>query len=212
MVPPPVLDLCKPLYPQEAQAEEAEAGAEEGEEGPPDDAPGPSGRSGRRGRDGGDGGVFGVKVTDIWNDSLAEQLGLQPARSRKKQRARERWRWGPCGLGLAIHALSPTLLFPPAAAHLPPARGHAHAVAFHEPLACTHTAGAPGSAPSPPRSPCAPCRKKSAAKGKRRRELPEEVTSRLGEANMLYATGKNHKAIAKLMEASRAGGRLLGHH
>ncbi|KAL4427748.1 hypothetical protein ABPG75_001837 [Micractinium tetrahymenae] len=121
----------------EAAAEGAEGEGVEGEEPLPNDAPGPSGRSGRRSRGGGEGGVFGVKVTDIWSDSLAEQLGLQPTRSRKKQRARERWR------------------------------------------------------------------KKAAAKGKRRRELPEEVTAKLGEANMLYATGQNHEAIAKLMEVIR---------
>ncbi len=55
-----------------------------------------------------------------------------------------------------------------------------------------------------------PRRKKSAAKGKRRRDLPEEVTSRLGEANMLYATGRNHEAIAKLMEASKPPARAQG--
>lgn len=85
----------------------------------PDEATGPSGRSGRRSRAGGDGGVFGVQVTDIWNDSLAEELGLQPRRSRKKQRARERWRWAAQGLGLQPRACppcdDPPLFLPPAA-------------------------------------------------------------------------------------------------
>ncbi len=32
-------------------------------------------------------------VDEIWDDDLAEQMGLQPANSRKKQRNRQRWRW-----------------------------------------------------------------------------------------------------------------------
>lgn len=33
-------------------------------------------------------------VDEIWDDDLAEQMGLQPANNRKKQRNKQRWRWG----------------------------------------------------------------------------------------------------------------------
>ncbi|PSC75147.1 general transcription factor 3C polypeptide 3 isoform X1 [Micractinium conductrix] len=125
---------------QEGEGEEGEE--EEGEEDggePGGDSAGPSGRAGAAGgsRRGGGGGVFGATVTDIWSDALAEQMGLQPVKNRKKKRARERWR------------------------------------------------------------------KKAEKKGAKRRELPEAVTSKLGEANLLYATGQNQEAIGKLMEVIR---------
>ena len=52
-------------------------------------------------------------------------------------------------------------------------------------------------------SPLPACRKKAEKKGAKRRELPEAVTSKLGEANLLYATGQNQEAIGKLMEVSK---------
>lgn len=95
---------------------------------------------------GGQGGAFGASVAEIWDDELAEQMGLQPAKSRKKQRARERWR------------------------------------------------------------------KKAAAKGGRRRDIPEDVAAALGEANLLYAMGQHHEAIAKLMEVGGGSGKVVSAH
>lgn len=37
----------------------------------------------------------------------------------------------------------------------------------------------------------------------KRRDIPEAVSVLLGEANLLYATGQHHEAIAKLMDVSR---------
>ncbi|KAI7842713.1 hypothetical protein COHA_003644 [Chlorella ohadii] len=93
------------------------------------------GRRGRRGRKGSS--AFGASVDEIWDDDLAEQMGLQPANSRKKQRNRQRWR------------------------------------------------------------------KKADARGVKRRDIPEAVSVLLGEANLLYATGQHHEAIAKLMDVIR---------
>ncbi|PRW60262.1 general transcription factor 3C polypeptide 3 isoform X1 [Chlorella sorokiniana] len=93
------------------------------------------GRRGRRGRKGSS--AFGASVDEIWDDDLAEQMGLQPTNNRKKQRNKQRWR------------------------------------------------------------------KKADARGVKRRDIPEAVSSLLGEANLLYATGQHHEAIAKLMDVIR---------
>jgi hypothetical protein len=72
---------CNPVQPGEQQPGQA-AGPAAGDEA------GPSG-SGRRGRGG---GIFAPTVEDVFDNQLAEQMGLQPAKNRKKQRARARWR------------------------------------------------------------------------------------------------------------------------
>ena len=56
--------------------------------------------------------------------------------------------------------------------------------------------------------PCTACSKKAAKKGgRRRRALPDAITKKLGEANVLYALQQHQEAIALLMEVCRVWGR-----
>lgn len=56
---------------------------------------------------------------------------------------------------------------------------------------------------SPPTWPAGARRKKAGKAGTRRRDVPEAVAAKLGQANLLYAMQQHHEAIALLMEVIR---------
>jgi hypothetical protein len=104
-----------------AALQEGEPGGSEGGGGGDDeggDQPGPSGQAGS----GSDAGVFGLGVQDIWNDSLAEQMGMQPPKNRKKAKARERARWVDACMGACLGLPASCRRLPACRCCLPAAR------------------------------------------------------------------------------------------